>query len=757
MRLILLCFCLLIFNFSYGQQTLKVYVKSDQEAIAFATIQIQQTKEGGLTNEQGIFELENSPSPPFKIKVSATGYQPKSIAVIKMNELENGLVITLQQNSNHLDQVVITGTMRKTYVKDSPVKVDVVTSKKLETYLPTASSSLIENVSLVNGVQEVVACGVCYTNEIRINGLEGQYTAILMDGSPIYGNLASVYGLNGIPNMIIDRFEVIKGPSSTLYGSEAVAGVINIITKDPENEPDISADIMATSHLESYGNISATPQIGNTHGFIGVNYAYQNNFDDINEDSFGDGILMDRLSVFSKWDLNRKSDKQFTIAGKFYFEDRRNGVKEYVEDRNYYDLRGDDEIYGESVYTNRAELFGSYDFNSKENIKLDYSYSYHNQDSYYGSDAYSAVQNIGFANFSWQKEFRNHRLISGTSFRYSAYDDNTIATQIQENGTVKNNPDNQFIPGIYLQDEWAVNEKFTLLTGSRLDHYEKHGLILAPRLSAKYNAGDNTTIRTNFGTGFRVVNLFTEDHAFVTGQRSVEITEDLQPEKSLNGSLNINQEYRNKHLGTGNVELDAYYTYFSNKINPNYDVANKIIYDNSNGNAVTKGAGFNLTHNFRFPVGLNLGMNWQEATQRENGEVSAIEFAPRFSSVATLNYWWDKADITFGYTANYTGRMALPKVFELNDQGQLQSEPRPQMSKPFSIHTLQATKTMKSNWDIYGGVQNLTNFRQRNSPLAGINDPNQPIGFSEYFDTSYAYAPNHGREVYLGIKWNLKD
>lgn len=82
--------------------------------------------------------------------------------------------------------------MRETFVKDSPIKVDVVTSEKLETYLPTASSSIVENIQLVNGVEEVVACGVCFTNEIRINGLEGQYTAILMDGTPIYGNLASV-------------------------------------------------------------------------------------------------------------------------------------------------------------------------------------------------------------------------------------------------------------------------------------------------------------------------------------------------------------------------------------------------------------------------------------------------------------------------------------------------------------------------------------------------------------------------------------
>ena len=179
---------------------------------------------------------------------------------------------------------MVTGTMQPTFVSASPVKIDVVTAKHLNTYIPGAATSVVEGMSLINGVQEVVACGVCFTNSISINGLPGPYTAVLMDGSPIYGNLASVYGLNGIPSMIIDRFEVIKGPSSTLYGSEAVAGVINIITKDPENQPVFSADVMGTSHSESFGNFSVAPSIGKSNGFLGLNYAYINDFDDENND-----------------------------------------------------------------------------------------------------------------------------------------------------------------------------------------------------------------------------------------------------------------------------------------------------------------------------------------------------------------------------------------------------------------------------------------------------------------------------------------
>ena len=112
-----------------------------------------------------------------------------------------------------LDEVVVSGTLKESYVTASPVKVEVITDDLLEK--TTNPVNLVKALNLINGVQEVVSCGVCYTNNISVNGLPGQYTAILIDGSPIYGNLASVYGLNGIPRQAIDRIEVIKGPNST--------------------------------------------------------------------------------------------------------------------------------------------------------------------------------------------------------------------------------------------------------------------------------------------------------------------------------------------------------------------------------------------------------------------------------------------------------------------------------------------------------------------------------------------------------------
>ena len=348
-------FLLLLSSITMAQKgSIHGHLSNESGDLPFATVYLKNTEMGTTSDLSGNYSLENIVPGSYTLIVSFVGYISERKQIdIQANETLRADFMLL--SSSTLDEIVVTGTMKETYVSASPIKIDVITSKQLDTYLPSAASSVVESVQLVNGVQEVVACGVCYTNNISVNGLPGSYTAILMDGTPIYGSLASVYGLNGIPNMIIDRFEVIKGPSSTLYGSEAVAGVINIITKNPENQPLVSADVMTSSHEEVFGNVAMAPRLGKSNAYIGVNFGYANHYADNNLDGFGDGVNSDHISIFSKLNIYRPSDKLFSLAMKYYYEDRRNGVESFVKDRAYRDLRGSDEIYGESIYTNRVE------------------------------------------------------------------------------------------------------------------------------------------------------------------------------------------------------------------------------------------------------------------------------------------------------------------------------------------------------------------------------------------------------------------
>ena len=747
-------FALLILAFATtpvsGQVIVRGEVMAGGQPLPFAHISLEGSSSGTTADEQGHFEIRVDSAGSHQLRISMLGYLTyrREILPEPGTELYLGQ-IDLSEDVLGLEEVVVTGTLKEVFITSSPIKVEVINSRYLEKNI--APTNLMESIRLINGVEEVVECGVCSTNSLRINGLEGAYTAVLVDGTPMFGNLASVYGLNGIPASIIDRMEVIRGPSSTLYGSEAVAGVINIITKAPTSQPLLSADVRGTSHRESFGNIAFAPKIGKWNTLMGFDYGYANEFQDDNADGFGDFVALDRYSLFGKWSMDRPDQKPFSIMAKYYFEDRRNGIFEYLRDRNYRTLRGSDRVYGESIYTNRFELFGTYGFGGSENIRIDYSFSHHFQDSYYGADFYEARQNIGYANLIWDRKAGRHDWVLGGTFRYQAYDDNTVATPA---------PDNQLIPGIFAQDEWFVNERLSILAGMRLDFYSAHSLITSPRLNFKYGTGDWTTLRLNFGTGFRMVNLFTEDHAFVSGQRQVDILEELAPERSYNTSLNLNHIY-NFGDSQGTIDIDLFYTYFTNKIIPDYDTPGRITYANTDGNAISRGASLSIAHSFLFPLTLNLGFTLQEVIRNERspetGAVvrSAVEYAPDFSSTGALSYRWKKPDLILAWSFNLTGPMPLPEVYDLDQEGGALPAPRATRSQTFVIHHLQLTKQIPGkNFSVYGGVENIFNFRQPITPLTGYNDPGVAPGFSDQFDTVYSYAPLIGREYYLGIKWN---
>lgn len=217
------------------------------------------------------------------------------------------------------------------------------------------------------------------------------------------------------------------------------------------------------------------------------------------------------------------------MAGRFFYEDRWGGEMNWNPT-----FRGGDEVYGESIYTIRYELLGSYQLPISEKILFNFSYTDHDQNSVYGDVEYMAKQRIGFGQFTWDKKFGKHDMLFGVAGRYNYYDDNTTATA---NGNY-NEPEEIVIPSVFVQDEYKFNDKHTLLAGARYDYDERHGSIFTPRLAYRFKLSENDIIRLNTGTGFRVVNLFTEEHAALTGAREVVIEEELDPERSYNVNLN---------------------------------------------------------------------------------------------------------------------------------------------------------------------------------------------------------------------------
>jgi outer membrane receptor for ferrienterochelin and colicins len=736
--------CLFFLTNSYAQNnSISGKILSNGKALPFANVYLKNSNLGTSSDENGFYKIKNIPKRKFTIIISSLGYQKKSVQINFKENQQIKRTFSLSETES-LEGIVISGTLKPVTKSNSPVPVEVY-SKTFFKKNPTPS--IFESMQNVNGVRPQLNCNVCNTGDIHINGLEGPYTFVLIDGMPLVSGLSTVYGLNGIPQALIERVEIVKGPASTLYGSEAVGGIINIITKKTTNAPVLSTDILGSSWGEINTDISFRYGVSKKiEGILGVNYFnYQNRIDN-NKDGFTDLTLQNRVSVFNKINIDRKDNKIFTIAGRYVYEDRWGGEIDW--ERKF---RGSNIKYGESIYTNRWETFGTYQLPTSENINFQFSANGHYQDSYYGTDSYDAKQVIGFGQFVYNKQIaKKHDLLIGIAYRYTFYDDNTFATLTADG--LKNKASVTHLPGIFLQDEIALNTQNKLLLGARWDKNSLHGTIFSPRLNYKWNSKDNAhTIRLSIGNGFRVSNIFTEDHAALTGAREVEFNGELDPETSWNGNINYV-----KKMDTENsfVTLDAsaFYTYFNNRILPDYETdTNKIIYSNLDGFSVSKGIALNIDATFTNGLTLNAGATLMDVSITENNVKRKQLLTESFSGVWSISYKFNN-NITLDYTGNIFGPMRLPLLGE--------NDTRSKNSPWYSIQNIQVTKKFINSWELYGGVKNLLNFTPNANSINSANNPfdigiNTEENPEMAFDPSYIYASNQGIRLFLGLRYTI--
>ncbi|MFN4144434.1 MAG: TonB-dependent receptor [Runella sp.] len=734
----------------------KIRHADNGEPVIGATIFVNELKIGTTTDANGNYKINKIPTGTYMIRVGFVGHRTIEEKITISGDIVRDFKMVNADNS--LEEVVVTGTMKEVSKLESPVSIEIYTPRFFQ---KNPTPNLFDALQIVNGVRPQLSCNVCNTGDIHINGLDGPYTMVLIDGMPIVSSLATVYGLFGIPNSLVERIEIVKGPAATLYGSEAVGGLINVITKNPSKAPLVSADVMATSWQEFNADLGVKYRMGEkANGIVGINYYNYSKPIDNNGDGFTDMTLQNRISIFNKWDFKRKDNRVASLAGRYFYEDRWGGQMNWTPA-----FRGGEEIYGESIYTKRFELIGNYQLPVKERMFFQYSFNSHNQNSVYGNVPYLATQRIAFAQMLWDKTVGKHSLLFGTPFRYTFYDDNTPATTTADGS--QNKPDNIFLPGVFVQDEITLTPHQKLLLGLRYDYNSRHGNILTPRASYKISFNESRDIfRLNFGTGYRVVNLFTEDHAALTGARKVVIEEELRPEQSWNINLNYNKKIV---LPSGFIGVDAtaFYTRFSNRILPDYDTdPNKIIYSNLNGFSVSQGLSLNLDFTFASPLKILAGATLMNVDFTENGVTTRQPLTERFTGTWGVSYDFPRAKLSIDYTGNLYGPMILPLASEL--------DPRPGMSPTWSLQNIQFTKKFSSGLEIYGGVKNLLDFLPyRNIPflIARANDPFDrgvkfgndgqviPTPGNPYaltFDPTYMYAPMQGRRTFLGIRYVLK-
>ena len=738
MRLSFLLILISVFSINAQSFVVKGRVFSGGAPLEAASVYLNATAVGVTTNQKGAFSISTD-ARSAALTISYIGYKTKTI-VISNGKYDLGIIELVPNDS--LEEVVISGTLKPISKLDSPLPVEVY-GKAFFSANPTAS--VFEALENVNGIRPQLNCNVCNTGDIHINGQEGSYTMVLIDGLPIVSGLSTVYGLSGIPQSLIERVEIVKGPASTLYGSEAIGGVINLITKLPENSPAFSIDTFFSGWGEANTDLGYKYRLSaRSYGLLGINYYNYSNPIDNNGDGFTDLTLQDRLSIFNKF----RFGDNLSVATRFVYEDRWGGQMNWAPK-----YRGGDQVYGESIYTARIEAFGKYQFNS--NLSLQFSFNDHNQNSVYGTTLFNAKQSIGFGQMIWNKTLPKNDLLIGLAYRYTYYDDDTSALY-------NNNAGVTHLPGVFVQNETKIDAYNTLLLGLRYDNNSIHGNILTPRINYKINNLDKSAIfRLSTGTGYRVAQVFTEDHAALTGAREVVFVDELAPEKSRNINLNYVKTFYFKQGVIFDIDLSLFHTVFSNKIIPDYDTnPNKIIYDNLDGSSISTGASLNANLVNQNGVRINLGATYIDTYAKAAGVKTRPYLTERFQGVWKIEKKWYPSNLTFDLTGTTTGPLKLPTLSAL--------DPRPSMSETFTIVNIQLTKNWGGAFETFGGVKNMLNFTPPANSISRAFDPfdkqvtfdgsgnvlqtaNNPYALT--FDPSYVYASNQGIRFFVGVRW----
>jgi outer membrane receptor for ferrienterochelin and colicins len=722
--------------------TLKGVVTDGREKLPLASVVLLKTNFAVNADTSGHFAIGNIPPGEYQLRITYVGYENFQQAV----QIQPGKTYTIKANlislTANLQETVITGTLKEASKLESVTPVDVYTAKYFER---TENSNIWDALGMVNGIFPDVDNGVSNTSDIQINGIEGNYTLTCIDGVPAMNGLAGVYAFQALPMDMIDKIEVVRGASSTLYGSDAMAGVINIITKNPSISPTFSADVNLTSMLETNANFTASAKLKKVSVLFALNAENMNTKWDINNDGFTDIPLTNRANLFNKWNFTRKDNKLATIYGRFLFDDRLGGQMSAP-----WRSIGSDQYYTEWVRTYQWQAGFQYQLPGKEKFMLVGDYSEHYQSSYYGTFYYAGRQKNIFAQLTWNKKIgEHHDLLIGAAYKMKYYTDNTGLSVDSLFGSKF-----QHIGGVFVEDEITIACLHKLIIGARFDYTSTLGPFVMPRINYKWNTEDRKNVlRLGFTTGYRVPDPINDGYGVQIGSRQVQIIGKLSAETNFTASGNYT---RVQDLPGGVLSLDAgpFLTYFTSYIDPDYSQPGYVIYQNTNAGLMAPGFSVNGDFTFNFPLKIGIGVTYTDVYEiNDSAGIKTKDPTPHashFTANFYLSYNFPVPQLSIDWTGNIISPMLL--VTEDNDY-------RPSESPWYTIQNIQITKKFKKGVELYFGIKNFFNFIQPN-PIIRPFDPfnrmvnvNNPNGY--VFDTEYGFITTQGISGFVGFKYKF--
>ena len=432
------------------------------------------------------------------------------------------------------------------------------------------------------------------------------------------------------------------------------------------------------------------------------------------------------------------------LGTKIFNEERAGGQWQFDKTKDI----GSSLVYGQLVKFTQGEAYlkSAYRWNENERISVSASGVLHEQNSWFGSVHYQAKQKQVYANAQYEKTWRSaHEFKIGLSLRNLNINEQIGFTDTNLRRSYAGNYLKQeFVPGVFVENifKWR-GDLITLITGLRADHHNVFGWKLTPRAMLKIELSEKTSLRASAGTGWRTVNLFSENIGLLVSSRDIVFKEVLNPEQTFNWGLNIMHKIKAKKI-EGFVTVDFYQTRFGNQFYPDYDaVPTKAIISNFSGLSVSNGFQTDLNVKYRKLWEIKLAYNYLDVYRKTNGVKVLLPFNSKHKVLAAVSYIPKTKKWRIDVNAHWFGVQRLPNT-DLNPEEYQQAK----QSKPYSTFNLQLSKTWK-RLDVYMGCENILDYRQL-KPIVSWQNP-----FSPYFDTSFNWGPTRGREFYLGFRYKI--
>ncbi|HHT51745.1 MAG: TonB-dependent receptor [Bacteroidales bacterium] len=761
-----------------------------QEHIPYVRIAVKGTNMGTVADGTGHFKLAHLPVGKCVIVAQVIGYKTQEKEVVMEKGKAVQLFFELEEDPLHLEQVVVTATRTEHHLKDVPIRTEIISSEAIEN---KNASNIYEALEGTPGIRVESQCQFCNFTMVRMQGLGAEHTQVLINGQPIYSGLAGVYGLQQMSTVDVDKIEVVKGAGSALYGSGAIAGAINIVTKEPDFIPTTTLDLQLGSHKTNRFDLNSSMR--NEKGNIGLNIFAQRYSEGAidetgpgmtreevrNKDGVSDRVMSNLTNVgFGLYinDAFLKND-QLIIRGKSVFENREGGT---MTDDYFRNPLTDGT---ENITTDRYELSLNYNkpIKTKSEINFSMAYTNHNRnatnDSYlndymatHGDTVpdlremrpYLANEHSLTSTLTFNTKLKKHSLIFGVQAFYDILKESGMYVVVDEASpflgtsyrSTANKSAREF--GVFVQDEWSITDKFMIVPGIRLDHHHSgeeyvsdqqvfeassfpktnfNETAVNPRMVIKYAISDKFTLRANAGTGFRAPYGFSEDLHLCSGSPRVWKSSDLNPERSM--SYNLSADYYGKQF---RVSANLFRTDLKDKIgftdaDPHiaalgYDYQWKNIDD-----AFVQGV--ELSMMFNIIRGLNLGVDFtynhgKYKNVREDWVGTEYEKVSQYISrfpTTTGNFKIEYTPKTWTFTVigNYQGTMYIDYYSEDEALSKIKK------TEPNMIFSARVSKKIKQ-FKLYAGVNNIFNYVQDERHLD---------------DAAFMYAPVYGTTFYGGI------